>query len=95
MLKWNQRVVRRAGNLLRFPGIALAAINSPGIYQEVIVDRLQKNLRAFGSREKRPNELKISCGITWFDPEAPRSAEDLLALSCQEGPCPTARSLFY
>jgi len=57
---------------------AVLAINSLGIYQEVIVGRLQENLRAFGQREKRPYPLRISCGTTWFDPEAPRPAAELL-----------------
>ena len=58
---------------------AVLAINSLGIYQDVITDRLKENLRAFRADEKRPYPLKVSCGTTWFDPEAPRSVEQLLA----------------
>ncbi|AMV73599.1 hypothetical protein JCM30471_20160 [Desulfuromonas carbonis] len=58
---------------------AVLAINSLGIYQSVITSRLAENLRAFGRSEKRPYQLKVQCTTTWFDPEAPRSAEELFA----------------
>jgi|GEM_PF-4252738 len=57
---------------------AVLAINSLGIYQSVITSRLQDNLVAFCSSEKRPYHLHIRCGTSWFDPEQPRDMETLL-----------------
>ncbi len=54
------------------------AINSLGVYQSVITDRLKGNLVAFAARERRPYPLKISCGTTWFDPDAPQPVAQLL-----------------
>jgi diguanylate cyclase (GGDEF)-like protein/PAS domain S-box-containing protein len=58
---------------------AVLAVNSLGIYQSVIVSRLKDNLVAFCSSEQRPYPLQICCGTSWFDPEAPRDMEALLA----------------
>jgi diguanylate cyclase (GGDEF)-like protein/PAS domain S-box-containing protein len=67
-------VVARLGGD-EFAGLALEAVAMAG---ETILARLKENIDAFNLREDRPYRLSMSFGLDRYDPEAPRTLDDLL-----------------
>ncbi len=57
---------------------AVSAISTQNTNEKIITDRFQKNLEDFNFSKKRRFILSISIGITQYDPEYPRSINDLL-----------------
>jgi diguanylate cyclase (GGDEF)-like protein/PAS domain S-box-containing protein len=45
---------------------------------EKIVNRLEKSLETYNSKRKHDYSLSLSIGVTYYDPENPRSIEELL-----------------
>ncbi len=58
---------------------AVLAMESGPECNRVILRRLEENLRAWNQDTKRPYRLDLSMGSATFDPQAPRTLEDLLA----------------
>jgi two-component system, cell cycle response regulator len=55
------------------------AMENTGTDAELWTDRLQEKLRARNARADRTYLLSLSVGIAYYDPDAPRSLDDLLA----------------
>ncbi len=55
------------------------AMENGGADAELWTDRLQDNLRARNARADRTYLLSLSVGIAYYDPDAPRELDDLLA----------------
>ena len=55
------------------------AMENAGADAEMWTARLQENLRGRNARRDRPYLLSLSIGIAYYDPDAPRELDDLLA----------------
>jgi diguanylate cyclase (GGDEF)-like protein len=58
-----------------FVALAIETMEMTG---DVIRFRLQENLRAYNAEEKRAYDLSLSMGVAWYDPEHPRTLDELL-----------------
>jgi len=54
------------------------SVEAPEKSEELIMDRLQENLRVHNLEAARPYELSISFGITMYSPEEPCTLEELI-----------------
>ena len=55
------------------------AMENAGASAEMWTSRLQENLRARNAHRDRPYVLSLSIGISYYDPDAPRDLDELLA----------------
>lgn len=47
--------------------------------ENILIDRLQKNIDMFNKTGKLPADISVSTGISYFDPEKPKSIEELIS----------------
>jgi len=56
-------------------GVLLVDTSEEGA--EIAISRLQKNIKAHNARENRSRKLSVDVGVAYYDPDDPRSLDDL------------------